>query len=60
LDTTHAPFVFIHKGCIFKRNYYSVGDDIVVENDDVMGTPYKAKIREIFSHEYNTYIETYF
>lgn len=47
LDTTHAPFVLYHKGCIFKRYYYSVGDDIVVENDDVIGTPYKKKIREI-------------
>jgi signal peptidase I len=60
LDTTHAPFVLVHKGCIFKRYYYSVGDVVVVDNDDVMGTPYKAKIREIYSHDHNMYIETYF
>ena len=35
-------------------------NDIVVENDDIMGTPYKAKIWEIFSHDHKTHIETYF
>ena len=45
---------------MFKKYYYDVGDDVVVENDDIMGTPYKARIKEIFSHEHNMHIETYF
>jgi len=60
LDETHTPFVLIHKGCMLKKYFYDVGDDVVVENDDIMGTPYKAKIKEIFSHEHNMHIETYF
>ena len=52
--------ILIHKGCLFKKYYYDVGDDVVVENDDIIGTPYKARIKEIFSHEHNMHIETYF
>jgi len=43
-----------------KKHHYAPGDDVVVENDDIAGTPYKAKISEIFSHDHNMHIETYF
>lgn len=60
IDTTHSPYILIHKACLVKKYHYAVGDDVVVENDEAGGTSYKAKIREIFSHDHNMHIETYF
>lgn len=60
IDITHSPYILIHKACLVKKYHYAVGDDVVVENDEASGTPYKAKIREIFSHDHNMHIETYF
>jgi hypothetical protein len=60
LGTTHSPQVLVHKRCMLGRTTYKAGDDVVVINDEEYGTPYKGRIREIFSHEYNKQIEVYF
>lgn len=56
-----VPFISTVKAVMLNGVFYKVGSDVVVaSNNDLQETPYKARIRRFFKHDFNGEISTYF
>ena len=58
INTIHAPYILIYKGCIMKRYHHAADNNVMNENNDVTRTSYKAKVADIFRYNHNMHIET--
>lgn len=60
LGTVYQLHVHVYKTCMLESIIYKVGNYVAVVNDEVRRTPYKGRIKEIFSHKHNGQIKVYF